>query len=73
MESVTVGEAKGRLVELIGAAAKRTIVIVAGNRAVQLTPVPVPERRKAQFGSAKGRVHMAPDFDRPLEDFSEYM
>jgi hypothetical protein len=29
-----------------------------------------PRRRRA--GSAAGRVHMAPDFDAPLEDFAEY-
>jgi hypothetical protein len=29
-----------------------------------------PSRRRA--GSAAGRVHMTPDFDAPLEDFSDY-
>lgn len=29
-----------------------------------------PRPRRA--GSAAGRVHMAPDFDAPLEDFVEY-
>jgi hypothetical protein len=29
-----------------------------------------PHRRRA--GSAAGRVHMAPDFDAPLEDFADY-
>lgn len=28
--------------------------------------------RKRRAGSAAGRVHMAPDFDAPLKDFSEY-
>ncbi len=26
-----------------------------------------------QFGSAKGKIKMSPDFDAPLEDFKEYM
>ena len=30
---------------------------------------PAPTRRA---GSASGRVHLAPDFDAPLEDFAEY-
>jgi antitoxin (DNA-binding transcriptional repressor) of toxin-antitoxin stability system len=38
---------------------------------VKLVPVsgtkPVP-----QFGSAKGLITMAADFDAPLEDFNEY-
>jgi hypothetical protein len=32
-------------------------------------PAP-PQRRRA--GSAAGRIHMAPDFDAPLEDFADY-
>jgi len=28
--------------------------------------------RKRRAGSAAGRIHMAPDFDAPLEDFVEY-
>ena len=26
-----------------------------------------------QFGSAKGKIKMSPDFDAPLDDFKEYM
>jgi hypothetical protein len=26
-----------------------------------------------QFGSAKGKIKMSPDFDEPLDDFKEYM
>lgn len=26
-----------------------------------------------QFGSAKGKIHMAKDFDEPMEDFKDYM
>ena len=29
--------------------------------------------RKRTFGSAKGLIEMADDFDEPLEDFREYM
>lgn len=29
--------------------------------------------RKPQFGCAKGRFKMAPDFDEPIDDFKEYM
>jgi len=31
-----------------------------------------PARRKRQAGSAAGRVHLAPDFDAPLDDFADY-
>ena len=26
-----------------------------------------------QFGSAKGKIKMPPDFDAPLDDFKDYM
>lgn len=72
MAAVTITEALGRLSELISEAARRTIVIVAGDHAVRLTPVRIPQHRKRHFGSAAGRVHMAADFDEPLADFAEY-
>jgi hypothetical protein len=31
------------------------------------------QKSKAKFGSAKGLIHIAPDFDEPLEDFKPYM
>ena len=31
------------------------------------------EKPKPKFGSAKGLIHIAPDFDEPLEDFKPYM
>lgn len=30
------------------------------------------ENSQSNFGSAKGLIEMAEDFDEPLEDFSEY-
>ena len=33
-----------------------------------------PEKKIVpKFGSAKGKIHMSPDFDEPLDDFKEYM
>ncbi len=29
--------------------------------------------KKPVFGSAKGQIYIAPDFDEPLEDFKDYM
>lgn len=26
-----------------------------------------------KFGSAKGKIRLAPDFDAPMEDFKDYM
>jgi len=32
-----------------------------------------PVRRKRKFGSARGLLRIADDFDEPLEDFRDYM
>ncbi len=32
-----------------------------------------PAFKKRTFGSLKGKIHLADDFDNPLEDFKEYM
>jgi antitoxin (DNA-binding transcriptional repressor) of toxin-antitoxin stability system len=72
MAAVTVAEALTRLADLISEAARRTVVIVAGDRAVRLTPVRPPQHHSRRFGSAAGRVHMAKDFDEPLTDFVEH-
>ncbi len=31
------------------------------------------KKKQREFGSAKGLIKMADDFDAPLEDFKEYM
>lgn len=42
-----------------------------GAKLLASTSVEQPARKR-RAGSAAGRVHMAPDFDAPLEDFDEY-
>jgi hypothetical protein len=31
------------------------------------------KQKKAVFGCAKGQFYIAPDFDKPLDDFEEYV
>ncbi len=74
MQTVTLDEAKTRLVALTEAAAAGEEVFITKDEAVSVQLVPrVVQRRKRQFGSAKGLISMAPDFDAPLEEFKEYM
>lgn len=70
---VTLNEARTHLSDLVEAAKKgETILIAEGdNPVVQLIRV-APPKRRAQFGSAKGMVRLADDFDAPLTDFNEY-
>jgi prevent-host-death family protein len=66
-------DAKAQLQDLIDAALRGDKVLIArnGKQIVQLVPVKGTARRK--FGSAKGKIKMASDFDTPLADFREYM
>ena len=69
----TTTEAKKRLQELVDAALRgETVRILKNDKdAVQLVPVQQPKGRR-KFGSAKGLIDIADDFDAPLEDFIEY-
>ncbi len=70
---VQIDEAKRRLRDLIEAAIRGedVLIVTEGLTTVRLAPVE-PVKRHPRFGSAKGLVTMADDFDAPLEDFSEY-
>ena len=74
MHQVNLVEAATRLSDLFDAAISGEEVFIIKNdqQVVQLVPV-VPPQRHPQFGSAKGLIVMADDFDAPLVDFSEYM
>jgi antitoxin (DNA-binding transcriptional repressor) of toxin-antitoxin stability system len=72
MREVTIEEAPQHLRDLVEAAVNgEQVVIMKGDQPlVQLVPMTLP-RRKPQFGSARGGVIMADDFDAPLTDFAE--
>ena len=74
MHQVSLDEAKMHLLDLIETAIKGENVFIFKNaqQVVQLVPIE-PPKRNPQFGSAKGLVTMADDFDAPLADFDEYM
>ncbi len=74
MQQITPGEAQKHLPDLIKAAldGKKVFIIQEGAvQAVQLVPVTLTERRP-QYGSARGLIKMADDFDAALADFDEY-
>lgn len=76
MAQVGLAEAQSRLPELFAAALRGEEIIIGqeGGPAVRLAPLPSGTRPGLHFGSAKGKlIHMAEDFDAPLEDFREYM
>ena len=74
MPQFNVAEAKARFSELVQKAVSgEEVVITKDNRPLlRLVPLVVPGGRRKP-GSAKGRIWMAPDFDRTPEDLGEYV
>ncbi len=72
MLRVTLEEAKPRLSDLINAALEGKTVFIMKDleETVQLVPASLPQKR--YYGSAKGQIVMADDFDAPLPDFEAY-
>lgn len=71
--NVNYDDLKAKIMDMIEAALRGDKVVITknGKQIVQL--VPMKPARKPKFGSAKGKIKFAPDFDAPLADFSEYM
>jgi antitoxin (DNA-binding transcriptional repressor) of toxin-antitoxin stability system len=74
MSTVTLEEAKAHLDELI-AGLRPGEELVITDQGQPLAQVKKAERTSwpCKAGSAAGKIHMAPDFDEPLENFKEYM
>ena len=72
LHQVNYNDPKLRLRDLIDAALRGEKVIIAkdGKQMVELIPVQPGARRT--FGSARGKIKISDDFDKPLADFSEY-
>lgn len=75
MKVVTIHEAKTHLSRLIQEALDgEEVVIARGRTPVVRLVVHESARNERVPGRCRGLIlHMAPDFDAPLEDFSEYM
>lgn len=79
MVQVTLEEAATRLPQLVAQAEAGEEVWLTTHTGsiVRLTALTQngskDDTPRPRFGSAKGMVWMAPDFDEPLEDFKEYM
>ena len=74
MTQIDLQQAKERFLELIELAAGGEEVIISKDKRplVKLTPI-FKQKQQRQFGSAKGLITVAEDFDEPIEDFKEYM
>mgnify|MGYP001616278808 CR=1 FL=1 len=71
---VNIDDPKIRLRDLLDAAMRGDKVIIVGKGGKQMVElVPVTHGQHRKFGSAKGKIKMAPDFNAPLTDFNAYM
>ncbi len=74
MHKVNLEEAKKRLDELINQAANGEEVIITRGDGATFQIIPIPTRKpRPVFGSGRGLLKIADDFDEPLEDFEPYM
>lgn len=74
MQVIDVEEAKTSLGDLLDAAIRGQEIILTRDAKPVAKLIPLVQRRpRPQFGSAKGLVHIADDFDTPLSDFDEYV
>jgi prevent-host-death family protein len=64
---VSIAEAKNRLTELVRAVESgETVVITRHGKPVAQITAPPRTRRRARFGTMRGRIHMKRGWDRPL-------
>ena len=76
MTQVSIQEAQARLTDLIHDLTPGDEVVITENNqpVARLVPTAAPGYKPRRPGTLRGTVvHMAPDFDAPLEDFQEYM
>jgi len=73
MQQVNVEQAKAKLTLLIKAALNGEEIVITQDEksAVKLVPT-FAKKMRPQFGSAKGKIVIADDFEEPLEDFANY-
>lgn len=71
--AIDLTHAQQRLAELVDEAAARgeeVILTDGGEPVARIVPI---SRGPRVFGSARGLIRMAEDFDAPLDDFRDYM
>jgi hypothetical protein len=60
--------------EILEPKAKKLLDDLAKINLIRVRKAEKPKRKERKFGSMKGLVvHIAEDFDAPLEDFKDYM
>lgn len=73
MQQVNIEQAKANLTVLIKAALNGEEIVIEQDEKFAVKLVPTSNAKPCpQFGSAKGKIQISDDFEKPLEDFAEY-
>lgn len=74
MYAVSLSEASSQFERLLQSAllGEEVIITTPNHQIITLVVTSKPKKARS-FGSAKGLVHLADDFDAPLDDFADYM
>ncbi|MEX0613002.1 MAG: type II toxin-antitoxin system prevent-host-death family antitoxin [Pirellulales bacterium] len=74
MTQIALVEAQQRLAELVEAVGRgEEFVITLEGKPVAKVSAAGEARPARRFGSARGKVEIADDFNAPLDDFADYM
>ena len=76
MTTVSIQDAQSKLSELVRRLSPGDEVLITENNQpiARLLPLTTEPRQPRRLGTMRGTVlHVASDFDAPLEDFEEYM
>jgi prevent-host-death family protein len=72
--TIELEQAQQQILELIERASTGEEVIITKDHLPFVKLISIKKRKRQRpFGTAKGQMIMAEDFDAPLEDFREYM
>lgn len=72
MQKIDISQAKQHLAQLIENMDEDIIITKQGSPIAKIIGLS-KAKKKRQFGSAKGLIGFADDFDAPLDDFKDYM
>jgi prevent-host-death family protein len=74
MTQIALVEAQQRLIELVEAVSRgEEFVITLEGKPVAKVSAAGESQSARRFGSARGKVEIADDFNAPLNDFADYM
>lgn len=74
MYSIALKEAQNQLEKLAAKVIIGEEVIITDDKGVTFQLIQIkPKKQQPTFGSAKGLISMAKDFDEPLDDFKDTM